>query len=41
MKLEKYHEVRMEEIKLQGISEDKNKIQTYTRKANNKTGSND
>lgn len=41
VKPEKYHEVRMEEIKLQGISKDKNEIQTYKRKANNKTGSND
>lgn len=31
----------MEEIKFQGISEDKNEIQAYTRKTNNKRGSND
>jgi hypothetical protein len=41
VKPEKYHEVRMEEIKFQGISEDKNEIQAYTRKTNNKRGSND
>jgi hypothetical protein len=32
VKPEKYHVMRTEEIKFQGISEDKNEIQAHTRK---------
>ena len=35
VKPEKYHILRREEIKFQGISEDKNEMQTHTRKTNN------
>jgi hypothetical protein len=36
VKPEKYHVLRMEEIKFQGISKNKNEIQAHTRKTNNK-----
>jgi hypothetical protein len=36
VKPKKYHAVRTEEVKFQGISKDKNEIQAHTRKTNNK-----